>query len=138
MKPGRGSPILQSTKNEEIGNPMNVNGASSAETRASSALAELFDEELRSMGGADIASVEDRLLRRGHEAMARAFGRVLERCDLRICASLPEGAGSDQPRRLEAGCGTVTILHTDQGSVCTSLEYNKVIREKGLVRSRWL
>ena len=36
---------------------------------------------------------------------------------------------------LEAGCGTVTIFHTDQGSVYTSLEYNRVIKEKGLVRS---
>lgn len=36
---------------------------------------------------------------------------------------------------LEEGCGKVTVFHTDQGSVFTSIEYNRVIKEKGLVRS---
>ena len=36
---------------------------------------------------------------------------------------------------LDKGCGKVTVFHTDQGSVYTSVEYNRIIKEKGLVRS---
>ena len=36
---------------------------------------------------------------------------------------------------LEEGCGEITVFHTDQGSVYTSVAYNEVIREAGIVRS---
>ena len=71
---------------------MNRNDTASRMEIAAEALAALFDEELRAMGAADIASIEDRVLGVGHEAMAEAFGRALERYDLRICAELPGGA----------------------------------------------
>ena len=71
---------------------MNRNDTASRMEIAAEALAALFDEELRAMGAADIASIEDRVLGVGHEAMAVAFGRALERYDLRICAELPDGA----------------------------------------------
>lgn len=71
---------------------MNRNDTASRMEIAAEALAVLFDEELRAMGAADISSIEDRMLGVGHEAMAEAFGRALERYDLRICAELPNGA----------------------------------------------
>lgn len=37
--------------------------------------------------------------------------------------------------KLEPGSSKVTVFHTDQGSVYTSIEYNRVIKERGLVRS---
>ena len=70
---------------------MDRNDTPSKMQAAAAALAELFDEELRAMGSPDAASLEDRLLARGHEAMARAFGRSLEGYDRRLCASLPDG-----------------------------------------------
>lgn len=60
---------------------------------AAAALADLFDEEIRAMGDAGIADIECRALELGHKAMAAALGRALERYDLRLCSSLPEGAG---------------------------------------------
>ena len=36
---------------------------------------------------------------------------------------------------LEAGCGEICVIHTDQGSVYTSKAYNEIIKEKGIVRS---
>lgn len=78
---------------------MKANDTSSRSEAAASALAELFDEELRAMGAAAIADIEDRMLRVGHEAMAAALGSALERYDLRICADLPEGARIHDRRR---------------------------------------
>lgn len=72
---------------------MNANDAASIAEIASAALADLFDEELRAMGAADIAALEDRLLDVGHKAMARAFSSALQRYDLWLCASLLEEAG---------------------------------------------
>ena len=37
--------------------------------------------------------------------------------------------------QLEGGCGEITVFHTDQGSVYTSVAYNEVIKEAGIVRS---
>lgn len=37
--------------------------------------------------------------------------------------------------KLEAGPGDICVLHTDQGSACTSKAYNEIIREGGIVRS---
>ena len=70
---------------------MDPNDTPSKAEAAASALAELFDEELRAMGAADAASIEDRVLGLGHEAMARALGQALEAYDLRIRAELPDG-----------------------------------------------
>lgn len=36
---------------------------------------------------------------------------------------------------LDRGCGEITVLHTDQGSVYTSIAYNEIIKEAGIVRS---
>lgn len=36
---------------------------------------------------------------------------------------------------LEAGCGEICVIHTDQGSVYTSKAYNEIIKERGIVRS---
>ena len=36
---------------------------------------------------------------------------------------------------LEGGCGEITVFHTDQGSVYTSVAYNEIIKEAGIVRS---
>ena len=77
---------------------MDPNDTASKMEAASAALAELFDEELRAMGGTDIASIEDRMLGLGHKAMACALGRALEAYDLRICAQLPEGAKAHDRR----------------------------------------
>ena len=68
---------------------MEANDTASRTAAATAALAELLDGELRSMGPPDTASLEDRALRRGHEAMARALGRALQRYDPRVCSSLP-------------------------------------------------
>lgn len=82
---------------------MDPNDTASKMEAASAALAELFDEELRAMGGTDIASIEDRMLGLGHKAMACALGRALEAYGLRICAQLPEGAKTRGPRATRAG-----------------------------------
>ena len=37
--------------------------------------------------------------------------------------------------QLEGGCGEICVFHTDQGSVYTSIAYNEVIKEAGIVRS---
>ena len=37
--------------------------------------------------------------------------------------------------QLEKGCGEICVFHTDQGSVYTSVAYNEVIKEAGIVRS---
>lgn len=37
--------------------------------------------------------------------------------------------------QLEEGCGEICVFHTDQGSVYTSMAYNEIIREAGIVRS---
>ena len=37
--------------------------------------------------------------------------------------------------QLAAGCGEITVFHTDQGSVYTSAAYNEIIKEAGIVRS---
>ena len=73
---------------------MNANDTASTAEIALSALADPFDEVLHGMGAAGISALEDRLLDVGHEAMARAFSSALQRYDLRLCASLPEGLGS--------------------------------------------
>ena len=72
---------------------MSQNDTASRADLAAAALADLFDEEIRAMGDAGIADIECRALELGHKAMAAALGRALERYDLRLCASLPEGAG---------------------------------------------
>ena len=73
---------------------MEANDTASRMAAATAALAELFDGELRSMGSPDIASLEDRALRRGHEAMARALGsagRGYEAPHRASVAGLPAG-----------------------------------------------
>lgn len=37
--------------------------------------------------------------------------------------------------QLEEGSGDITVVHTDQGSVYTSVAYNEIVKEAGLVRS---
>lgn len=37
--------------------------------------------------------------------------------------------------KLEAGPGDICVLHTDQGSACTSKAYNEIIRESSIARS---
>lgn len=37
--------------------------------------------------------------------------------------------------KLEVGCGDITLIHTDQGSVYTSKAYNEIIKEHNIVRS---
>lgn len=93
---------------------MNANDTASKAEIASAALADLFDEELRAMGSPDAASLEDRLLGVGHEVMARAFAGALQRHDLRICASLPEGAKvhDRRSRTLATKMGDVTFKWT--------------------------
>lgn len=93
---------------------MSTNDTPHAGTRAASALAELFDEELRSMGSPDIASLEDRLLAKGNEVMARAFAATLQRYDRRLCASLPEGSKvhDRRERTLATKMGDVTFAWT--------------------------
>lgn len=93
---------------------MDANDTPSKMQAAAAALAELFDEELRAMGSPDIASLEDRLLARGHEAMARAFASALQRYDLRVCASLPEGAKvhDRRERTLATKMGDVSFAWT--------------------------
>lgn len=54
---------------------------------------------------------------------------------LRQAVTSVEGAREDVVGKLEAGCGEITVLHTDQGSVYTSVAYNEIIREAGIVRS---
>lgn len=78
---------------------MEANDTPSKMKAAAAALAELFDEELRAMGAADAASIEDRMLGLGHEAMAHALGLALESYDRRLCASLPEGAKTHDHRK---------------------------------------
>ena len=93
---------------------MNANDTASKAGIASAALADLFDEELRAMGAADIASIEDGLLGVGHEVMAKAFASALQRYDLRLCASLPEGAKvhDRRGRTLATKMGDVTFEWT--------------------------
>lgn len=93
---------------------MNANDTASTAEIASAALADLFDEELRAMGATGIAALEDKLLGVGHEVMARAFSSALQRYDLRLCASLPEGAGihDRRERTLAAKMGDVTSRRT--------------------------
>lgn len=93
---------------------MNANDTASTAEIASAALADLFDEELRAMGATGIAALEDKLLGVGHEVMARAFSSALQRYDLRLCASLPEGAGihDRRERTLATKMGDVTFRWT--------------------------
>lgn len=37
--------------------------------------------------------------------------------------------------KLEVGCGDITLIHTDQGSVYASKAYNEIIKEHNIVRS---
>ncbi|MEG2533734.1 MAG: IS3 family transposase, partial [Gordonibacter sp.] len=46
-----------------------------------------------------------------------------------------ERAREESVGKLEAGSGDITLIHTDQGSVYTSMAYNEIIREHGIVRS---
>ncbi len=46
-----------------------------------------------------------------------------------------EKARDDAVGTLDDGCGDITVFHTDQGSVYTSVAYNKIIKEAGIVRS---
>ena len=46
-----------------------------------------------------------------------------------------EKAKKTAVEQLEVGSGDITVFHTDQGSVYTSMAYNEIIKEHGLVRS---
>lgn len=46
-----------------------------------------------------------------------------------------ERARKKSVEMLDEGSGDITLFHTDQGSVYTSMAYNEIIREHGLVRS---
>ena len=93
---------------------MSQNDTASRADLAAAALADLFDEEIRAMGDAGIADIECRALELGHKAMAAALGRALERYDLRLCSSLPEGAGvhDRRGRTLATKMGDVTFEWT--------------------------
>ena len=93
---------------------MDQNDTASRADLAAAALADLFDEEISAMGDAGIADIECRVLELGHKAMAAALGRALERYDLRLRASLPEGAGVHDRRRrtLATKMGDVTFEWT--------------------------
>ena len=54
---------------------------------------------------------------------------------LRQAVASVEEARERAVGQLEEGCGEITVFHTDQGSVYTSVAYNEIIKEAGIVRS---
>lgn len=46
-----------------------------------------------------------------------------------------DDAKADAVGALDPGCGEITVIHTDQGSVYTSKAYNEIIKERSIVRS---
>lgn len=61
---------------------------------------------------------------------AYTYYKGLEQVQAAIEKSKLEAVG-----KLEPGSGELCVIHTDQGSVYTSLAYNQIIREAGLARS---
>lgn len=80
--------------------------------RAASSLAALFTG-LLAAGDCDFGSFEERAIAMGHDAMADAMGRALERLDAELCASLPEGCGvhDARARTLATEVGDVTFRY---------------------------
>lgn len=66
--------------------------------------------------------------RRGHPGI---YHEGLEQAKEEIERSKAEAVG-----RLEAGSGDTCVLHTDQGSACTSKGCIEIIRDSNIVRSR--
>lgn len=96
---------------------MTANDTASAAQRAHEALAEIFYGEISRLAAsdrADMASVEDAAIAAGHAAMAAALGAALERLDLALAASLPEGCRvkDRRPRTLATKVGDVTFRAT--------------------------
>ena len=54
---------------------------------------------------------------------------------LRQAVTNIERARDEAAKQLAAGCGEICVFHTDQGSVYTSVAYNEIIKEAGIVRS---
>lgn len=54
---------------------------------------------------------------------------------LRQAVTSVERAREEAVGKLGEGCGEITVFHTDQGSVYTSVAYNEIIKEAGIVRS---
>ena len=93
---------------------MDTNDTKTAADRAQAegCLTSIFCEVLASCGES-LEDAEDLCLAAGHEILAKAFGRALERLDAKICAELPKGTRihDKRQRTMATKMGDVTFRY---------------------------